>query len=210
MDSIQEDPGDLLDLRHCRRSRNHRTRNGEGSHSASCPERAKDTSFTAHLGVPKTYLETGDIAVAEVLAQVLHLLQLEEVDTKHLDRPDHQVVHLLVLREEGLLVSLLVLHEGLNVLVETVARWALGRLCGQLTLLEEQGKEGEERVLVDRPLVLLQLGLLVLTSGGIVLLEAGGGGRRGGRWPPIVTWATHLIPGGQLQPPLKQNNLDIC
>ena len=160
--------------------------------------------------MPQTYLETGDITVAEVLAQVLHLLQLEEVDTKHLDRPDHQVVHLLVLCEEGLLVPLLVLHEGLNVLVETVARWALGRLCGQLTLLEEQGKEREERVLVDRPLVLLQLGLLVLTSGGIVLLEAGGGGSRGGRWPPVVTWATHLIPGGQLQPPLKQNNLDIC
>ena len=160
--------------------------------------------------MPQTYLETGDITVAEVLAQVLHLLQLEEVDTKHLDRPDHQVVHLLVLREEGLLVPLLVLHEGLNVLVETVARWALGRLCGELTLLEEQGKEREERVLVDRPLVLLQLGLLVLTSGGIVLLEAGGGGSRGGRWPPVVTWATHLIPGGQLQPPLKQNNLDIC
>ena len=109
--------------------------------------------------MPQTYLETGDITVAEVLAQVLHLLQLEEVDTKHLDRPDHQVVHLLVLREEGLLVPLLVLHEGLNVLVETVARWALRRLCGQLTLLEEQGKEREERVLVDLPLVSLELGL---------------------------------------------------
>ena len=146
--------------------------------------------------MPQTYLETGDVAVAEVLAQVLHLLQLEEVDTKHLDRPDHQVVHLLVLREEGLLVPLLVLHEGLNVLVETVARWALGRLCGQLTLLEEQGKKREEWVLVDRPLVLLQLGLLVLTGGSIVLLEAGRGGSRGGRGPPVVTWATHLIPVG--------------
>ena len=135
-----------------------------------------DTSFTADQGVPKTYLEAGDIAVAEVLAQVLHLLQLEEVDTKHLDRPDHQVVHLLVLGEEGLLVSLLVLHEGLNVLVETVAGRAFRRLGRKLALLKEQGKEGEEGVLVDRPLVLLQLGLVILALGrGIVFLEARGG-----------------------------------
>ena len=111
------------------------------------------------MNTPWSHLEAGDVTVAEILAQVLHLLQLEEVDTKHLDRPDHQVVHLLVLREEGLLVSLLVLHEGLNVLVETVAGRALGRLGGQLTLLEEQGKEGEEWVLVDLPLVRLELGL---------------------------------------------------
>ena len=86
--------------------------------------------------------------------------------------------------------------DDLDVNIEALTRRALRRLCGELTLLEEQGKKREEWVLVDRPLVLLQLGLLVLTGGSIVLLEAGGGGSRGGRWPPVVTWATHLIPVG--------------
>ena len=123
----------------------------------------------------------------------MHLLQLKEVNAKHLDRADHQVVHLLVLREERLLVPLLVLHKGLNVLVEAVAGRALWRLCGQLAFLKEKGKEREEGVLVDGPLVLLQLGLLVLplARGGIVFLEAGGGGAGG---PPIIPWSAHLIP----------------
>ena len=89
----------------------------------------------------------------------MHLLQLKEVDAKHLDGPDHQVVHLLVLGEERLLVPLLVLHKGLNVLVETVAGRAFRRLGRKLALLKEQGKEGEEGVLVDLPLVRLELGL---------------------------------------------------
>ena len=105
-------------------------------------------------------LQAGDVAVAEVLAEVLHLLQLQQVDPEHLDGANHQIVHLLVLREEGLLVPLLVLHKGLNVLIEAVAGRALRRLGGQLTLLKEQGKEGEEGVLVDLPLVRLELGLV--------------------------------------------------
>ena len=34
-------------------------------------------------------LQTGDVAVAEVLAQLLHLLQLEQVYSQHLDGFDH-------------------------------------------------------------------------------------------------------------------------
>ena len=90
------------------------------------------------------YLEASDVPVAEVLAQVLHLLQFKEVDAKHLDRPHHQVVHLLVLSEERLLVPLLVLHKGLDVLVEAVAGGALRGLGGQLALLEEEGEQGDE------------------------------------------------------------------
>ena len=148
------------------------------------------------------YLEAGDVPVAEVLAQVLHLLELKEVDAKHLDRPDHQVVHLLVLREERLLIPLLVLHEGLDVLVEAVTGRALRRLSGQLTLLKEEGEEGEEGVLVDGPLVLLQLGLLVLSLAGGVLLETSGGGL-----PPLrIPWAAHLIPALHCKPPLKKRH----
>ena len=49
--------------------------------------------------------------------------------------------------------------DNLDVNIEALTRRALRRLCGELTLLEEQGKEGEERVLVDLPLVSLELGL---------------------------------------------------
>ena len=49
--------------------------------------------------------------------------------------------------------------DDLDVNIEALTRRALRRLCGELTLLEEQGKEGEERVLVDLPLVRLELGL---------------------------------------------------
>ena len=34
-------------------------------------------------------LEAGDIAVAEILAQLLNLLQLKQVDSQHLDRSYH-------------------------------------------------------------------------------------------------------------------------
>lgn len=37
-----------------------------------------------HLG-----LEAGDVAVTEVLAELVHLLQLQQVDTQHLDRLHH-------------------------------------------------------------------------------------------------------------------------
>lgn len=37
-----------------------------------------------HLG-----FEAGDVTVAEVLAQLIDLLQLQEVDTQHLDRLHH-------------------------------------------------------------------------------------------------------------------------
>lgn len=40
--------------------------------------------LTLHLA-----LEAGDVAVAEVLAQLLHLLQLQQVDAQHLDCLDH-------------------------------------------------------------------------------------------------------------------------
>ena len=49
--------------------------------------------------------------------------------------------------------------DDLDVNIKALTGRALRRLCGELTLLEEQGKEGEERVLVDLPLVRLELGL---------------------------------------------------
>ena len=155
----QEEPPCLL--LHCRRSRNHHIQIAEGSHFASCPER-KVVCCTAPIAriLGDQYLEASDVPVAEVLAQVLHLLQFKEVDAKHLDGPHHQVVHLLVLSEEGLLVPLLVLHKGLDVLVKAVAGRAFRGLGGELALLKEESEEGEEGVLVDLPLVRLELGLV--------------------------------------------------
>ena len=94
----------------------------------------------------------------------------------------HKLVSLLTVAEQGTFVLLLVLDkrlqddqdyydedadndngddddDDLDVNIEALTRRALRRLCGELTLLEEQGKEGEERVLVDLPLVSLELGL---------------------------------------------------
>jgi hypothetical protein len=34
-------------------------------------------------------LETGDVSVAEILAELLHLFQLQQVDPQHLDCSDH-------------------------------------------------------------------------------------------------------------------------
>ncbi len=48
--------------------------------------------------------------------------------------PTHQVIDLIVWWEEGELVPLLVLNEGLDVHVEGVTGRTLGRLCGQLAL----------------------------------------------------------------------------
>ena len=66
----------------------------------------------------------------------------------------YQIINLLVRREERLLVPVLVLDEGLDVEVEGVAARTLRGLCGQLALLEEQGQQGEQGVLVDTPLIL--------------------------------------------------------
>ena len=48
----------------------------------------------------------------------------------------------------------------LDVNVEALAGGALRGLCGQLALLKEESKEGEEGVLVDLSLVRLKLGLV--------------------------------------------------
>ena len=92
----------------------------------------------------------------------------------------HKLVSLLTVAEQGTFVLLLVLDkrlqdeyyhgdadsydytdedDDLDVNIEALTGRALRRLCGELTLLEEQGKEGEEGVLVDLPLVCLELGL---------------------------------------------------
>ena len=55
------------------------------------------------------HLETSDVSVAEVLAQLLDLLQLQQMYPQHLDGDDHQIIHLFVASEEGFLVSLLML-----------------------------------------------------------------------------------------------------
>ena len=63
-------------------------------------------------------LQARDVPVAEVFAQLLHLLQLQQVDPEHLDGADHEVIHLLIVSKERFLVPLLVLHKSLNVNVE--------------------------------------------------------------------------------------------
>ena len=113
-----------------------------------------------------THLQTGDVSVAEIFAKLLDLLQLQEVYPQHLYGDDHQVVHLLVTREERLLVFLLMLkmlymketlepvrreclqhlYEGLHVDVEGVRAGAVRGLSGQLALLKQEGKQREQRV----------------------------------------------------------------
>jgi len=105
-------------------------------------------------------LETSDIPVAEVFAQLLHLFQLQQVNPQHLDRSDHKLVCLLTVAEQGPFILLLVLDKRLDVNVEALAGGALRGLCGELALLKEEGEEGEEGVLVDLPLVSLKLGLI--------------------------------------------------
>ena len=65
----------------------------------------------------------------------------------------------MIVREEGLPLSVLVLHKRLDVEVEALRGRTLRGLRGQLALLKEEGEEGEEGVLVDLPLVSLELGL---------------------------------------------------
>ena len=69
--------------------------------------------LTLHLS-----FEAGDVPVAKVFAQLLDLLQLEQMNPQHLYRADHQVVDFFVISEERLLVSLLMLDESLNVHIE--------------------------------------------------------------------------------------------
>ena len=94
--------------------------------------------FALHLA-----LEAGDVAVAEVLAQLLHLLQLEQVYSQHLDGFDHlksgteavfpvcrndfflnvqthEIVDFLIVCEEGFALAVLVLDESLYIQVETL------------------------------------------------------------------------------------------
>ena len=59
---------------------------------------------------------------------------------EHLYGDEHEVVHLLVPGEEGLLVPLLVLGEGLDIDVEGVCVGAVRTLGSQLTFLKEQGQ----------------------------------------------------------------------
>jgi len=116
---------------------------------------ASQEIFALHLS-----LEASDIPVAEVFAQLLHLFQLKQVDPQHLDRSDHKLVCLLTVTEQGPFILLLMLHKSLDINVEALAGGALRGLCGELALLKEESKEGEERVLVDLSLVCLKLGLI--------------------------------------------------
>lgn len=59
---------------------------------------------------------------------------------EHLNGDEHEVVHLLVPGEEGLLVPLLVLGEGLDIDVEGVCVGAVRTLGRELTFLKEQGQ----------------------------------------------------------------------
>ena len=107
-----------------------------------------------HMNNPSDHLETRDISIAKVLAELLDLLELEQVYPEHLDGDEHEVIHLLVPGEEGLLVPLLVLGEGLDIDVEGVcvgAVWTLGR---QLTLLKEKSQQRIKRVSVINIMVI--------------------------------------------------------
>ena len=58
----------------------------------------------------------------------------------------HQVVGLVIVREEGLPLPVLVLHERLDVQVEALRGRALRGLRGQLALLKEESQQGEQWV----------------------------------------------------------------
>ena len=52
----------------------------------------------------------------------------------------HQVIGLVIVREEGLPLSVLVLHKRLDVEVETLRGRTFRRLRSQLALLKEEGQ----------------------------------------------------------------------
>ena len=58
----------------------------------------------------------------------------------------HQVIGLVIVREEGLPLPVLVLHERLDVQVEALRGRALRGLRGQLALLKEESQQGEQWV----------------------------------------------------------------
>lgn len=101
--------------------------------------------------------QTRNVPVTEVLTQLLHLLQLQQVDPQHLYGLYHlpktkqncikrfalvfsayQSVDLALVGQERLAVALLVLHERLDVQVESIARLWVGGLSRQLTSLEQE------------------------------------------------------------------------
>lgn len=58
----------------------------------------------------------------------------------------HQVVQLWILAEEGLVLSLLLVHKVLDVHVEAGRRDAFGSLRGLFTFLKQQGEQREQRM----------------------------------------------------------------
>ena len=93
-----------------------------------------------HCSHHSYHLEACYVSVAEVLAELLDFLELEQVYPEHLDGDEHEVVHLLVPGEEGLFVPLLVLGEGLDIDVEGVSVGAVWILSSELTFLKEKSQ----------------------------------------------------------------------
>ena len=56
-----------------------------------------------------TDLQTCDVSVTKIFAKLLDFLQLQQVYPQHLYGDDHQIINLLVTREKGFLVFLLML-----------------------------------------------------------------------------------------------------
>lgn len=58
----------------------------------------------------------------------------------------HQVVQLWILAEEGLVLSLLLVHKVLNIHVEAGRRYAFGSLRGLFTFLKQQSEQRKQRM----------------------------------------------------------------
>ena len=58
----------------------------------------------------------------------------------------YQIIDFMIVCEEGLSFSVLVLDESLDVQVETLRGGALVGLGGQLALLKEERQKGEQRM----------------------------------------------------------------
>lgn len=105
-------------------------------------------------------LQAADVPVAEVVAQLVDLFELEEVKPEDLNRLDHQRVHLRIRDVVGFLLSDL-FGEDSDVLVEALRRADVtARDTGfarctrrQLALLEDQREKREQGVSVDGVLV---------------------------------------------------------